>query len=144
MVVMKRIQSLPSLWNSSILISSNLGAEPAFAHDGDPNSVAARPKWAGNLISLAINCLLRQYSCTVLAHKLGSKLTPSTATMRCRWNLGTRPPIRISDIPSWTYDKNTYFVNPARYEKQWNKSNVDSTNIGEVSWWKSWCREINS
>ena len=37
-----------------------------------------------------------------------------------------------------------FFVNPARYERQWNKSYVDSTITGEVSCWKSWCREINS
>ena len=56
----------------------------------------------------------------------------------------TRPPIRTSDISSWTYDKNSFFVNPARYEIQWNKSFVDSTITGEISWWKSWCRKINS
>lgn len=56
----------------------------------------------------------------------------------------TWPPIRTSDISSWTYDKNSFFVNPARYERQWNKSYVDSTITDEVPWWKSWCREINS
>ena len=64
--------------------------------------------------------------------------------MICRWNLGTRPPIRISDIPSWTYDKNTIFVNPARYERQWNKSNVDFTIINKLSGWICWYNEINS
>ena len=63
--------------------------------------------------------------------------------MVCGWNLGTRPPIRISDIPSWTYDKNSFFVNPARYEIQWNKSFVDSTITDEVPWWKWWCNEAN-
>ena len=51
-----------------ILISSDLGVEPELAHDGDHNSVAARPKWAGILISLAINFLFRQFSCVILDH----------------------------------------------------------------------------
>ena len=68
----------------SILISSNLGVESEFAHDGDHNSVPARPKWADNLIYLAIDCLFRQYSCIILDHKLGSKLSPCTATMISR------------------------------------------------------------
>ena len=38
-------------------------------HDRDHNSVAARPKWADILISLAMNCLFRQYSCIILRHK---------------------------------------------------------------------------
>ena len=140
----KRNQSLPSLWNASILISSNLSLEPESAHDGDHNSVPVRPKWGGNLISLAIDCFFRQYSCIIFRHKPGSKRTPCTATMICRWNLGTQPPIRINVILSSTYDENTFLVNPARYERQWNESYVDPTITGEVSWWKSWCREINS
>ena len=56
----------------------------------------------------------------------------------------TRPPIRTSDISSWTYDKISFFVNPARYERQWNKNFVDCAITGEILWWKSLCREINS
>ena len=58
-----------------ILISSNLGVEPEFAHDGDHNSVPARPKWADILISLAMNCLFRQYSCIILGHKQARRWT---------------------------------------------------------------------
>ena len=144
MVIIKRNQSVPSLWNVPILISSNLGVEPEFAHDGDHNSVAVRPKWGGNLISLAMNCIFRQFSCVILGHNQARGENYPRPFDIYRWNVRTRPPIRISDISSWTYDKNSFFVNPARYERQWNKSYVDSAITGEVSWWKSWCREINS
>ena len=72
------------------------------------------------------------------------KLTHGVQRPIRRWNLRTWPPIRTSDISSWTYDKNSFFVNPARYERQWNKSYVDSAITGQVSLWKSWCCEINS
>ena len=91
-----------------------------------------------------MNCIFRQFSCIILRHKqaLGGIITRPFDIYR--WNVRTRPPIRISDISSWTYDKNSFFVNPARYERQWNKSYVDSAITGELLWWKLWCREINS
>ena len=144
MVVIKRNQCLRARWNASILISPNLGIEPESAHDGDQSRRACHLQWGDIFIPLPLHCLFFQYSWTVLDHNLGSKLTPSTASMICRWNLGTRPPIRISDIPSWTYDENTYSENPARYERQWNKSNVDFTIINKLSGWICWYNEINS
>ena len=80
----------------------------------------------------------------LFAHQPGSKLPLCTAAMVCRWNLGTRPPIRISDIPSWTYDKNTYSENPARSEGPWKKSKTDFTIINKLSGWICWYNEINS
>ena len=144
MVVIKRNQSFPSLWNGSISISQNLRVESESAHDGDPNSNRQQPKWEDISIPLPLHCLFFQYSCMIFRHKLSSKLPSCTAATVCRWNLGTRPPIRISDIPSWTYDKNTFFVNPARYERQWNKSNKDFTIINKLSGWICWYNEINS
>ena len=124
-------------------ITSNLSFEPESAHDGDHNSVPVRPKWGGNLISLAINCLFRQYSCIILEHNQSRGGIITRPFDICRWNWRTWPPIRTSDISSWTYDKNSFFVNPARYERQWNKSFVDSTITDEVPWWKWWCNEAN-
>ena len=118
--------------------------EPDSAHDGDQSRRAWHPKWWDISIPLPLDCLFFQYSCSPSEHKLGSKLTSWSATMVCRWNLGTRPPIRINDISSWTYDKNTFFVNPARYERQWNKSNVDFTIINKLWGWICWYNEINS
>ena len=143
MVVIKRNQCFWARWNASVLVSPNLGVEPESAHDGDQSRRACHLQWGDIFIPLPLHCLFFQYNCIPSVHQLGSKLPPCTATMVCRWNLGTRPPIRISDIPSWTYDKNTYFVNPARYEIQWNKSFVDSTITDEVPWWKWWCNEAN-
>ena len=63
--------------------------------------------------------------------------------MVCLWNLGTRPPIRINDIFSWTYDENTFSENPARSEGPWIKSNTDFAIINKLSGWKWWCNEAN-
>ena len=63
--------------------------------------------------------------------------------MICGWNSEIRPPIRINDIPSWTYDKNTYSENPARSEGPWIKSNTDLTISNKLSGWKWWHNEIN-
>ena len=60
-----------------------------------------------------------------------------------RWNLGTRPPIRINDIRSSTYDENTYSENPARSEGPWIKSNTDLTIINQLSGWICWYNEAN-
>ena len=61
----------------------------------------------------------------------------------CRWNWRTRPPIRINDIRSSTYDENTYSENPARSEGPWIKSNTDFAIINKLSGWKWWCNEAN-
>ena len=128
---------------SRVLVSPNLGVEPESAHDGDQSRRACNPKWGDYFIPLPLHCLFFQYSCMIFGHQLGSKLTQCTATMICRWNLGTRPPIRISDIPSWTYDENTYSENPARSEGPWIKSNTDLTIKNNNSGWKWWYNEIN-
>ena len=63
--------------------------------------------------------------------------------MICGWNSEIRPPIRINDIPSWTYDKNTYSENPARSEGAWIKSNTDLTISNKLQGLKWWYNEIN-
>ena len=90
-------RNFDSLWNELILISTRTGAEPECAHDGDHNSVPARPKWAGILISLAMNCLFRQYSCIILRHKQARGGIITRPFDICRWNWRTWPPIRTSD-----------------------------------------------
>ena len=73
MVVIKRNQSFPSLWNGSISISQNLRVESESAHDGDPNSVPQQPKWEDISIPLPLHCLFFQYSCMIF----GISLVPS-------------------------------------------------------------------
>ena len=131
-------------WDGSIFNNENWHADSDFAHEDNESRRPHKPKWRGGDISLVLNCVSRQYSCIPFGTRARHKLSLPARSHISRWNVRTRPPIRTSDISSWTYDKISFFVNPARYERQWNKSYVDSTITGEVSWWKSWCREINS
>ena len=78
--------------------------EPDSAHDGDKSRRPCHPKSGDISIPLPLHCLFFQYRCIPSVHQPGSKLPWWNATMVCGWNLGTRPPIRISDTPSWTYD----------------------------------------
>ena len=143
MVVIKRNQCFWARWHASVLVSPNLGVEPESAHDGDQSRRPWHPKWGDISIPLPLDCLFFQYSCISRWLSRDLKLPSWTASMVCRWNLGTRPPIRISDIPSWTYDKNTYSENPARSEGPWIKSNTDFAIINKLSGWKWWCNEAN-
>ena len=144
MVVIKRNQFFWARWDPSVLVSPNLGVEPESAHDGDQSRRPCHLQWGDIFIPLPLHCLIFQYSCISLTDLPGCKLPSWTASMVCRWNLGTRPPIRISDIPSWTYDKNTYSENLARSEEHRKKSNTDFTIINKLSGWICWYNEINS
>ena len=138
----KAYSVLPQSLECTLFISSNLRDAPEFADDRDPNSVANRPKWGDIFIPLRVNWLFCQYSGMIFWHQQRSKLSPCTASMICRWNLGTRPPIRINDISSWTYDINTFLENPSRSMGPSIKSSMDFTITGKLSWWKWWPYEI--
>ena len=117
--------------------------EPESAHDGDQSRRTCHLK-CGGFIFL---CFQIAYFATIIAWSLCIVETPGGGHPQpfglCRWNLGTRPPIRLIDISSWTYDENSFFVNPARCQRPWNESCIDPATSSKLPGWKSWCNEKN-
>ena len=128
-------------WDGSIFNNENWHADSDFAHEDNESRRAHKPKWGDGDISLVLNCVSRQYSCIPFGTRARYKLSLPVRSHISRWNVRTRPPIRTSDIPSWTYDENTYSENPARSEGPWIKSNTDFAIINKLSGWKWWCNE---
>ena len=143
-VTMQRHSRLFRSWNGSIINNESSHANPDFAHEDNESRRPDKPKWGDGDISLVLNCVSRQYSWLPFGTCARYKLTRVLQRPIRRWNLRTWPPIRISDIPSWTYDKNTYFENPTRSEGPWIKKDTDSTISNKFSGWICWYNEINS